>query len=174
MSRLLDPRLWALIAVIASVIGLGYWGYTTIYNNGADSVQVKWDAEKKDRAEAQLAAIELINADSRNLQAQAEARERAKNAKIASLDTALKSAIASLSNRPSRPADSGSDVPSPAASGESAPSCTGARLYRDDSELLTRLAKDATELREGLATCYEAYDAAKKAIDLVNSRRTAK
>lgn len=64
----------------------------------------------------------------------------------------------SLRNRPERPAASG-DVPAGAAHPVA---CTGAGLYRSDSEFLVREAARADQLRIDLATCRAAYDAAVK------------
>jgi hypothetical protein len=65
----------------------------------------------------------------------------------------LDTAIASLHNRPNRPAPG--NVPKTASTCKGA---TGAELSRPDAELLTRIAGRADHLRAALKACYEQYD----------------
>jgi hypothetical protein len=77
--------------------------------------------------------------------------------------TARNTALAnSLRDRQSRPAPNTSTMPSTASAGQSA--CTGKDLYREDSEFLVRVAREADELRAALKQCYAQYDAARQTV----------
>jgi len=40
---LINPKVWLELALAALVVGVCWWGYSAIYNRGAESVQVRWD-----------------------------------------------------------------------------------------------------------------------------------
>ena len=149
---LLNPRAIAELVLVGCVIGLGWAGYNWVYDRGADSVQVKWDAEKLDQAQqsAKVAADAL--ATTKSLQDGADAERKAKNEQIANLNTKLGVAIAGLRDRTPRP--SSGDLPKSTGAGTV---CTGAGLYRDDGEFLTRLAARAKALDIKLASCEADY-----------------
>ena len=70
----------------------------------------------------------------------------------------LQRTLASLQNRPERPAGpAGDPVPESAAG---AVACTGASLFAPDARFLVGLAAQADELRADLRECQAAYDAA--------------
>jgi hypothetical protein len=71
---------------------------------------------------------------------------------VASAQSKLQSVIDGLRNRPVRPATVASTQPS----------CTGAGLYRDDSEFLARLASEADQIRIERDYYYGRYEAARK------------
>ena len=158
---LINPKVWLELALAALIAGACWWGYTTIYNRGAESVQVKWDAEKHDQAEqsAKIAANALQI--TKDLQTSADKTRETTNAQIATLNRSLAAAVAGLSNRPARPDASG--VPGDTAAGSS-PGCTGAQLYRPDGEFLARESARAERLRLELQQCQAQYGDARKAV----------
>jgi uncharacterized phage infection (PIP) family protein YhgE len=74
-----------------------------------------------------------------------------KNEKISSINSQLNNALVQLRGRPSR-TDSASN-------GQSR---TGRSLFAEDAEFLEREAARADIIREGLAACYDQYDALRK------------
>jgi len=71
---------------------------------------------------------------------------------VAAASTQLQSVIDSLRNRPMRPATVAS----------AQPACTGAGLYRDDSEFLARLAERAEQVKIERDYYYGQYEAARR------------
>ena len=57
---LINPRVWLEIAVVAILVACGWYGYNAIYDRGAEHVQVKWDAEKKEQADAALKVTQAL------------------------------------------------------------------------------------------------------------------
>lgn len=156
---LLSPKVWLEIAIAAAIAGACWWGYNTIYDRGADHVQRKWDAVERERAEqsAKVAADAL--AVTKDLQTKMDQQRGESNAQIKSLNLTLGAAIVGLSNRPSR-GDAGG-VPGNPATGAG---CTGAGLFKQDSEFLAREAARADKLRIDLQACQAAYNAARDAL----------
>lgn len=158
----LPPKVWLQIAIAAIIAGACWWGYNTVYDRGADAVQRKWDAVEKERSDQSAkVAADALQA-TKDLQASADKQREKANEQIASLNRNLGTAIAGLSNRAPRPDASG--VPGNAASGAggSEPRCTGAGLYKEDSEFLTREAARAKGLAIQLAQCQAQYNAARE------------
>jgi len=135
-----------LIASTCIFLG-GFYTYRTGYVNGAQSVQAAWDTEK---AAAAIHAQEL--------QANMDKLREGKNREIARLNSTVRALTDSLRHRPERPAISAQT----AGVGDAASGCTGAELYRPDSEFLVRLAERADKLRLALIACQSAYQAAEK------------
>lgn len=158
---LLSPKVWIEIAVTVLVIAAGWYGYHAIYESGADSVRVKWAADKKDMAEqsAQISADAL--ATTKALTETIERQRSDTRAQISLLNTSLASAVAGLRDRPSR--DSSGGVPRDTATGAAA-GATGADLLRQDGEFLVREASRADSLRLQLAQCQDQYNAAREAL----------
>lgn len=107
--------------------------------------------EKQRAQEAVVRQRERQHAE--ELLATNQENEREKAALSARVDRLL----VSLQNRPARP--SGDAVPP---SGPLVVGCTGAGLYRSDSEFLVREAARADRLRAELSRCQAAYDSAVK------------
>ena len=157
MITLLNPKLWLALALAAILAGAGWWAY----GKGADSVQVKWDAVEKERSDqsAKVAADAL--ALTKDLQASADTQQKVKDAQIAKLNRSLAAALDGLRNRAPRPGP-GSLPGDPAAA--AGPGCTGAQLYRPDSEFLTRESARANRLLADLQQCQTQYNAARRAL----------
>ena len=86
-----------------------------------------------------------------------------KDAQIKAIDRKYNTAIASLRSRPER--STTSDPTPNTCNAESTKGATGAQLYRDDAEILTRFARDTEELKTHLLACYQQYDGVKDQLD---------
>ena len=159
---LINPRVWLEIAVTAIIVALCWWGYHTIYERGANSVQVKWDKEKMEVAQqsAKVTADALLT--TKSLQLTIDKLGSQTNDQISALNSNLNSAIAGLRNRPDRPSQS--NLSNNTADAKAGGGCTGSGLYRRDGEFLERLASDTAKLQLSLKACYAKYDAAVDAL----------
>jgi hypothetical protein len=159
---LINPKVWLEIAIAAIIAGACWWGYNTVYDRGADAVQRKWDAVEKERSDQSAkVAADALQA-TKDLQASADKQRGITNEQIANLNRNLGTAIAGLSNRPSR-TDAGGVPGSPAAgTSGSEPRCTGAGLYKEDGEFLIREAARAKGLAIQLAQCQTQYNSARE------------
>lgn len=110
-----------------------------------NAIQAQWDAEK---AAAAIHAQEL--------QANMDKLRESKNRELARLNATVRRLSDSLRSRPERPDNANQN----ASVGDAAAGCTGAELYRPDSEFLVRLAERADKLRLALKECQSAYLAA--------------
>lgn len=157
----LSPRVLLELALFAVLALAGYFAYNWVYERGAESVQVKWDAEKRDQAEQSAKVTSNALATTKALSDSLDKQRSTANAQITSLNNSLAAAVAGLSNRASRPSESGMPR-DPAAESER---CTGRELFREDSAFLTRLAGEADQLAIQLAQCKAAYDTARAAVN---------
>jgi len=98
--------------------------------------------------QAQQAATQKIQEQH---QAAADQIRKDKDAQIASINTQLVDAISELRKRPGRSQTS--------SNGQSG---TGATLFAEDAEFLTREAARADIIRTGLSACYAQYDSLSK------------
>jgi len=158
VTALLNWRVWAAI-LIAVALAAGLW---KAYKLGQNDVRTEWQAEKLETAKQTLRLMENNTRTTTALQDGADTLRRNKNAQIARLDADLATALAGLQNRPERP--SGSDLPTDTSTGPAA-GCTGAQLYRADSQFLTREADRAQRVLADLAQCQTQYDQARAAVN---------
>ena len=121
-------------------------------------MQASWDAEKAAHARAVIAAIEERDRATAAMAARTEALKREYKRETDRIAADRDRLLASLRERPERPAG-GADMPDGAAAGSEPAACTGAELYRDDAAFLVRLAAEADELRAAVGHCQAAYDA---------------
>ena len=124
----------------ATYIGLSY---------GAASVRAEWDTEK-------AAIVTAQRAKEVELQANMDTLREAYRNETAKLATNVRNLSNSLRNRPSRPAS----MPEVASAGDGPRGCTGAELYREDSELVVAESERAEIIRIALKKCQDAYRAA--------------
>lgn len=145
---------WVKLAALGMVAAgaLGYVSYQVHHQRdiGRKEVRQKWDAERAEQAE-QLAEL---NAEYRRIEQRRQSIageiEKAKNEKIASINSRLVAALGELQNRPDRSATA-SDTPA-------CQGATGAGLSRPDAGFLEGEAARANTIRAGLAACYAQYD----------------
>ena len=153
-------RLWAGLA-LAIALGGGVLGYGhSRFLLGERRVTAAWDAEKLATAKATLKLVENRDRVQQDLQGKADNQRRAASVKLKALNSQLATALDGLRNRPERP--SVGSVPEPASAGSGG--CTGAQLFRPDSEFLVRLAADADRIAIALQSCQAAYGAARDAL----------
>ena len=165
MAWLLNPQL-LLVLALAVAWPLSLWqAFSRGEIAGRAAVQQQWDAEATTRAQATLRLVNAAHATSQALQDKAAEQRKTTNDQITRINRAHALAIERLRDRPERPADTGAGSVSEAATvGEHATGCTGAGLFRSDSEFLSGLAADADKLRAGLQACQTQYESARETL----------
>jgi hypothetical protein len=153
---------WLILGAVLAVGAAAVGGYHTGKDSGMAEVQQAWDNEKTAQYAQYAKAMEESVEAQQQLQMGADKLRQEKDREIRDI-TARNTALAnSLRDRQSRPAPNTSAMPSTASAGPSA--CTGKDLYREDSEFLVRVAREADELRAALKQCYAQYDAARQTV----------
>lgn len=143
-------RSWLIAVWTAAVVAGLFAAYKNGYVRGSDHVQAKWDAEK-------AATVTVQRTKEAELQASMDKLREDKNRETAKLRRTVAALTDSLRDRPERPA-----VPASASAGDGSSGCTGAALYRSDSEFLVRLAERADTIRLALKDCQNAYENASR------------
>ena len=147
---------WLILAAVLAVGAAGGAGYVKGRGDGQAKVQAAWDAERIQQQEAHNKALResiekqqalQLGADQLRQEANREKRE------LAARNTALTN---SLRDRPERPAEVGALRN---AAGAGSGGCTPRELYRQDSEVVVGLAREADEVLIALKQCYAQYDA---------------
>ncbi len=151
---------WLILAAVLAVGAAGGAGYYKGHGDGKATVQAEWDAERikqqAEHAKALQASIEkqqAIQADADHLRQEKDRETR----DLLARNTALNN---SLRNRAERPTTETGAVPG--ATGTGSGGCTPRELYRQDSEVVVRLAGEADEIRIALKQCYAQYEALRK------------
>ncbi len=98
----------------------------------------------------------------RALQIQHDEIVRSKDEKIRNIDVALSNALDRVRNRPERP-EAGATAP------EAGSACTGAELFREDGEFLTREAARADKILEERNFYYNSYERARKQLEALQN-----
>ena len=141
MMALLSPRVWLWLSLAAMLVVIG-GQRLQVSNARAQTVGVQLELSSL-RAAAALAA-QHAESDNRLLEhhwlENSQKAEDGKNEQIRVIGDRLAVAVASLRERPERPAASGGVMPAPAAD---CPAATGAGLYREDGIFLSREAAAA-------------------------------
>lgn len=150
-----NPTRWIALAVLLAALGGVYaWRVHVERDIGRDEVRAEWTADNARRTAAALAESEKnrrIEAERVRLAAQAQQR---KDDALHAINTRLAAALGELRSRPERPA--GGVVPGNPAAGQG---CTGAQLFRPDSEFLVREAARADRILAERDYCHQRYDA---------------
>ena len=148
---------WLILAAVLAVGAAGGAGYVKGRGDGQAKVQAAWDAERIQQQQAHNKALQesiekqqalQLGADQLRQEADREKRE------LAARNTALTN---SLRSRPERPTTEAGAVSG--ASGAGSGGCTPRELYRQDSEVVVGLAREADEVLIALKQCYAQYDA---------------
>ena len=148
---------WLILAAVLAVGAAGGAGYIKGSGDGQAKVQAAWDAERIQQQQAHSKALQesiekqqalQLGADQLRQEADREKRE------LAARNTALTN---SLRSRPERPTTEAGAVSG--ASGAGSGGCTPRELYRQDSEVVVGLAREADEVLIALKQCYAQYDA---------------
>lgn len=153
---------WAAVTVLVCA-AVGVWSYRTGHASGEAAVTAEWHRERAETARATSKALERRIEAETQLRETIDADRTAYRARLAAVAADRDRLADSLRHRPERPA-SGADVPGAASAGSGPTACTGAELYRDDTEVLVRIAADADRLRAAVEHCAAAYDAVRAGI----------
>lgn len=149
------------LALLAGVWKIHHTGVVA----GRAEIQAVWDQDKIRAAEESAKKIGEVKKTSAELQAAADKEKGNLNAHIRSIDLERDELLKRLRDRPVRPAESGGSVPASPGTGASAPSCTGAELFREDAEFLTREASRAEILRAHIKSLESQYERVRKLIN---------
>lgn len=129
---------------------------------GRDEVRADWEAQKAaDAAANARAAKEALEVQAGLLRHIDEIR-RSHEKSIAAIDERHAAALDKLRKRASRPADY-LPVSAEAAGSVAAAGCGADSLFRQDSEVVVGIARDADITRASLMECRSAYEAAQRA-----------
>lgn len=158
----LDTRQWLLVAAFlgAAFLGVKFWEHRLVQQGDqagyTRAVNQAREAAEKARADAAE--------KTQQLQLDADQARKEKTDALQQLDRTSRALAERMRDRPERPA-SGAGLPTPAGDGQAASGCTGARLYRADSEFLVWESARANAIRIELQACYRQYEAAQQAIN---------
>jgi hypothetical protein len=143
-------------SVVAVVLayGVGHWQGD---DAGQAKIQAKWDQERAKLAEEYAANVTAMREKEQAMQGNADKLRQEKDRELKKVADTNKLLLDSLRHRPER--TEGSGVSQTPGTGQS--SCTGKELYRQDSEFLIGIAREADELRIALKQCYAQYDSLK-------------
>lgn len=176
-----------MISLVASLFGIGKWLREAATALFGIIVRHPWQAgliaslvacavlwwhsgrvaDQRDRALATIeemtrlskAADKAARATEKKLAENAKAITKEKNDAIARISADRDAVLEQLRSRPSRPSTT---APAVASNGKAASGCTGAELYRPDSEFLVWEAARADNIRVSLKACYAQYDDARE------------
>lgn len=148
-------------AVLALVVSLVLW---LVYQHGMDAgraeVKAEWQAEQIEQARMRADAAMKARWREQDLQSTIDQLRGDHHETVKRITLERDAVVRELRRRAERPANY---VPpaATAAGAESAPSCSGDQLWRNDAEFLAGLAAAADTVRASLTECRAAYDAAK-------------
>ena len=144
-------------SVVAVVLAysVGHWQGD---DAGQAKIQAKWDQERAKLAEEYAANVTAMREKEQAMQGNADKLRQEKDREIREINAKSIALANSLRDRPNR--TEGSGVSQTPGTGQS--SCTGKELYRQDSEFLIGIAREADELRIALKQCYAQYEALTK------------
>jgi hypothetical protein len=142
----------AILATLVAVYALGR-------TDGRERAEAKHTAQLlKQRLQDETQARQTQT----QLQEQLDAASKDHAHEISRIRRSHDAALASLRNRPTRPAPAPAGVPAPASPAAAASGCTGAELYRPDGEFLAGETARAEILRAEVRACRAAYERASK------------
>lgn len=136
--------------IAAALFASGWYINGRLWNHKYESLVVQYK-EAALKAEREARDKELA------MQASIDNERKLKDDEINSINTRLLSALSELHKRPVRVSSSNSSSDSKGA--------TGAKLFREDAEFLTREAARADRAVAELKACYAAYDAVRDTIN---------
>lgn len=148
---------WLILAAVLMIGGAAGTGYYKGREAGQAQVQAAWDAERLKQQEAHNKALQESIQTQQALQLSADQLRQETDRERRDLlarNTALSN---SLRYRPERPTTATGAVSGATQSGASG--CTPRELYRQDSEVVVGLAREADEIRLALQQCYAQYEA---------------
>ena len=152
---------YLIIGVIIAIGAAAGGGYYKGNTDGRMAIQSQWDAERIKQQEAYARALQEAAERQQALQVGADKLRQEKDREtreLAARNTALTN---SLRDRPERPTAQGGTLSG--ASGAGPSGCTPRELYRQDSEVVVGLAREADEIRIALKQCYAQYETLRRA-----------
>lgn len=162
----LTSRAWVVLAFVLAILGAYLTGHTNGVESGSARVKQAWDIAEKNTAITRAKRIEDNRKTEQALQIAADLERKNRDAENKLLNVRLDNALRELQSRPPRPSRSpASDVPSAARAAPEVRGCTGAELYRDDAEFLTRKSDLAQRIRADRDACYSQYEATRKKLN---------
>lgn len=160
------PSPWVALAFVLAVGGAYIAGEVNGDEEGAARVQQAWDKSDKILSDIRARRIEANRKAEQVLQEKADEERNKRDAEKKRLSNELDAAVRELRHRPARPGGlKPSDVPAPAGAAGEVRGSTGAELYRDDAEFLTRKAHVAQLIRVDRDTCYRLYNEAREKLN---------
>lgn len=139
--------------ILIGVVSLGLFSAGWVLNGW------RWSAKHEgyinEQKEIALKAEQKARDTERNLQSEIDKERTNNEAKVRNINSKLIAALDELRQRPVR-----SSVPSGSSNNKGA---SGAELFREDAEFLTREASRADKLAAALEACYGSYDAVRAA-----------
>jgi len=151
---------WFLLGAALAVAVAGSAGLYKGRDLGMAEVQQAWDKERAAQEAEYAAAQAAAREKEQELQASADSLRKEKDREIRDLNARAVALSNSLRDRPSRPTTESSPVPGATSTGPSG--CTPKQLYREDSEVVVGLAREADEIRAALKQCYAQYESLRK------------
>jgi hypothetical protein len=150
---------WVILGFVLAVGAAAGGGYYQGNEAGKAKVQQQWDKEKAEQYAAYAKGQEEARKREQEMQEAADKLRKEKDRETREL-TARNTALAnSLRDRPERPTEVGAVRN---ASGAGSGGCTPRELYRQDSEVVVGLAREADEIRLALKQCYAQYETLRK------------
>lgn len=148
---------WLILAAVLAIGSAAGTGYYKGREAGQAKVQAAWDAERLQQQEAHNKALRESIEKQQALQLGADQLRQEKDRETRELAARNTALVNSLRSRPERPTTATGAVSGAAQSG--AGGCTPRELYRQDSEVVVGLAREADEIRLALQQCYAQYEA---------------
>jgi hypothetical protein len=153
---------WLILGAVLAIGAAAVGGYYTGRDSGMAEVQQAWDKEKTAQYAQYAKAMEESVEIQQQLQMGADKLRQEKDREIRDIAARNTALANSLRDRQSRPAADPSAVSS--ATGVRQGACTARDLYREDSEVVVRIAREADELLVALKQCYAQYDAVRQTV----------
>ena len=150
---------WLISGSLVAIILAAGVGYFQGSEHGKSQVQQEWDKEKAAQYAEYAKGQEAARKKEQELQANADQLRREKDVEIKNLNARATALTNSLQYRPTRPTETDS---LPNSTSTRPASCSGKELFREDSEFLVRIAREADELRTAIKQCYNQYEALRK------------
>ncbi len=148
---------YLILAGVLAVVLAASGGYFKGQSDGEAAVHAEWDAERLKQHEAHAKALQEAVERQQQLQMGADKLRQEKDRETRDLLARNAALNNSLRNRPQRPVVQAGAVSGTAGAGSSG--CTPRELYREDSEVVVGLAREADEIRLALKQCYAQYEA---------------
>jgi hypothetical protein len=150
---------WLILGFVLAVGAAAGGGYYKGNSAGKAEVKAEWDAERLQQQEAHNKALRESIERQQALQLSADQLRQEKDRETRELAARNTALVNSLRSRPERPTAIGAMS---GASQSGSGGCTPRELYRQDSEVVVGLAREADEIRIALKQCYAQYDAVVK------------